>query len=333
MQSCRPEQKPHAAAYLQSTHSACRLALFSVLPQPPLLTPVAPHMHTFCPRIRSVLLRPAATGTHQQPQLPQSAAPVAASAGSMCSGGMAGGRSRTFQLLLLCLIGALWLSSCVATIHAADPTTAPATGASIPLTTPPSADSRVPVASDTSAPTATAASPAATSKTDPHAVVHGVGSGSSGGLSGSSGGGAGTGLASRCAVALRHLVVSLWSALSEVDDVVQASVEALARSWKPSTEGGSAHATHPSAGANGNGNGDGNGGGNGNSNGRGSGSPRSPSSTSLSVKTQEIQIYLILCGLVCMLLLVICIGLAWRRYGTLIESLADYNPPQRLPGL
>jgi len=287
-------------------------------------------MQTSFPRIRSVLLRPAATGAHQLQPI-RSTAAVAATAGSMRSPSMAGGRGRTFQLLLLCFIGALWMCSCAATIHAADSATVPATGASTPLATPASsADARVPVASDSGASTPTAAPPTAATKSDPHPVASGGGSGggsssgSNGVVSGSSGG-AGTGLASRCAVALRHLVVSVWSALSQVDDVVQASVEALARSWKPSTEGASsAHAPlHNSQqyanGANGNGNG----------NGKGNGSPRSPSSTSLSVKTQEIQIYLILCGLVLMLLLVICIGLAWKRYGKLIEALADYNPPQR----
>ena len=242
---------------------------------------------------------------------------------------MTDGRSRTFQMLLLCLIGALWMCSCAVTIHAADSPAALATGASAPLATPASsADARTPVASDSSVPTPTAVPLAAATKSDPHPVASGGGSGigtnsgSNGAVSGSSSG-AGTGLASRCAVALRHLVVSAWSALSQVDDVVQASVEALARSWKPSTEGASsAHAPlHNSQqytnGASGNGNG------------KGNGSPRSPSSTSLSVKTQEIQIYLILCGLVLMLLLVICIGLAWKRYGKLIEALADYNPPQR----
>ena len=56
---------------------------------------------------------------------------------------------------------------------------------------------------------------------------------------------------------------------------------------------------------------------------------RDPSSLSLSVRTQEIQIYLALVGVLCMVVLSLLICLAWRRYGTLIQTIAEFNPAAR----
>ena len=118
-------------------------------------------------------------------------------------------------------------------------------------------------------------------------------------------------------------LTAMWLRLGEVDDVVQATVEALARSWKPTGVPGFPSKAPPPVAAT--------------PTAKAAAAAAPVSSThvsqtplSLSVKTQEIQIYIALCGVVCMLLLSLCICLAWRKYGAAIHAIAEFNPsPQR----
>jgi hypothetical protein len=112
---------------------------------------------------------------------------------------------------------------------------------------------------------------------------------------------------------LSWMISSAWSLLQSAvtdlghfDDWLQLSVETMARSWK--TEVVSVKSSSSSRST---------------STEHGSDTP-----SAAAVVAQEIQIYLALVGLVLVVLLSFGIGVAWRRYGTLIQQLGEMQPQQ-----
>lgn len=109
----------------------------------------------------------------------------------------------------------------------------------------------------------------------------------------------------------------LWFNLVEFDDWIEVGVGQFARAWTPHTNGmGRTTTATPPASA---------------SYGADAPTYKSPASQqvmSLSVKTQEIQIYLFLCGILCILLLTACIAIAWIKYQPMIRILEEYNRTQ-----
>lgn len=105
-----------------------------------------------------------------------------------------------------------------------------------------------------------------------------------------------------------------WARFNQLDDVVQSAVEAFARSWKPSSSSSPPSSSSSSASSS-------------RAKSKSSASTRARVA-SLTVYTQEIQVYLCLVGLLCILLLSIAIALAWHKYRAAIRMLDEYVPPQ-----